>query len=137
MTNITVKCSRITENKTTISYTVEGEFGGERMKNNTKVSIDRDAMTITAPENYFNTVRKVRSPAPKATPYEGMVMALEQAANRACHIGREGATKAQINYLAKLAMDAGETADDMGLSITDTQAVLTKDAASNLIADYS
>lgn len=132
---ITIKCKRITENKTTISYTpVDMEFGGLTCKNNSKVKIDRATMTITMPEEYA-APKTVRAPAPahQATPLESAQMALEVAADRA---QGNGASRAQTAYLARLIVAAGETAAQAGYAITNSSAVLTSARASALIDTY-
>ena len=61
---------------------------------------------------------------------------LDRAAGRACLVDREGATRKQCWFLAKLILEAGGDASDVECECTRTQAVLTKSRASHLIDQY-
>lgn len=145
MTQITITCTRINEFKNTLSYSVEGQFGASKMKNNSKVKIDRAAMTITAPADYFDETIAAEKKAAKArsklirsasvitTPLQSIIMALTAAANRANLVNLAPASTKQVAYLAALLEKAGKDAAWVGCCITTRQAILTNSAASNYI----
>lgn len=59
---------------------------------------------------------------------------LDMAADRACHVNREGATRKQVWFLAGLLFKAGENADSVTGS--NTNYILTKREASALIDTF-
>lgn len=70
------------------------------------------------------------------TTQKQIAQALDTAAQRAEFVDRTPATGKQCWFLAKLIMEAGKDADDVGCSLTNTQAVLTKRQASMYIEMY-
>jgi hypothetical protein len=61
---------------------------------------------------------------------------LSTAASRADIVDRRGASDKQVAFLASLLDRCGDTADDVGYSCTQTNAILTSKACSHLIEDY-
>jgi len=61
---------------------------------------------------------------------------LDTAASRAEILDRDSATSRQTNFLASLIEQCGNTSDDVGCGLTNTQAMLTKKAASDFIGIY-
>lgn len=70
------------------------------------------------------------------TTQKDIAQALDHAAKRAETVGAAPATSKQCWFLAKLILETGKDAQDIGCGWSNTSAILTKRDASRYIDDY-